>query len=181
MPRRVPGALCLGLLAAFLAHIAVYGGSHAMGGTYAETLRLLAITTTLAAGTAWLATGWAGHGRLCNGTVIVARMARLLPSTPSVAIAAVGWFSLAESIEGSHGDASIIVLAGALLFASLVVGKVAKIGLRVVAEIVFGMRWRSFIPRLPSWTPIDLCPAFVQQDAIKRHYFARPPPIDLRS
>jgi hypothetical protein len=152
-----------------------------MGGSYAETLRLLAALTTLAAGIAWLATGWASRGQLCDGTVTATRMERFVPSVPAIAVAAIGWFSLAESIEGSHSDAPIAVLAVALFLASLFVGKIVRIGLRVVAEIVFGTQRRRFAPRLPIWARIDLRPIFVQRFALERHHFARPPPIDLRA
>ncbi len=181
MARQVPGAVSLGLLAAFLGHAMVYGGGHVMGGSYAEMLRLVATLATLAAGIAWLATTWACGAHICDGTVIAARMDRLLPSTSAVVAAAIAWFTLAESIEGSHPDAPTFVLALALLAASLLVAKVAKIAMRAVAEIVFGTRSRRFAPRVPIWTPLAPCPAFVAPVALERHLFARPPPIDLRA
>lgn len=179
MLRRLLGALSLGLLAAFLAHAMVYGGSHVMGGGYGEVLRLLACFATLAALVAWLATGWASRGRLCDGTVIAARMQRLIPSAPVIAAAAIGWFAVAESIEGAHADAPILILTAALAVASVIVTKLAKIGLHAVASIVFGTRARPFVSRVPVWVPISPQPVFLAPAAHERRRFARPPPVGL--
>ena len=181
MARQLPGALCLGLLAAFVAHIAVYGAGHTMGGSFGEALRLLAVTTTIAAAIAWLAMGWASRGRLCDGTVIAARMERLFPSVPAITVAAVGWFALAESIEDSHAGASIAILAGSLLLASFFVGKIARLALRAVSATVFGTQRRRFHPRLPIWAAIERISVPVYRMAVERHHLARPPPVGMRA
>lgn len=181
MPRQLPGAFCLGLLAALLAHAVVYGSGHVMGGGYAETLGSLANVLILTACVAWVATSWSLRGRLCDGTVAAARMARLLPSPGAVAAAAAAWFTLAERIEGSHPDAPVLVLAVALVLASLLVGTIARVGLLALTHVVVRAPGRPFAARLPAWAPRDLSWPVFRRASLERHLFARPPPSELRA
>jgi hypothetical protein len=178
---KIPGSLALGLLAAFAAHAAVYGGEHEMGGAFHAALVLLAIFSALGGVTAWLAVGWACGDRLGDGTIVAANLARVLPPAPAVFVSATAWFWLAESIEDGHADAPLAVLAIALAIASVLVAAAAKAALRAIAGIVFRPNARRFVAQTPFWDAASPAQLAIEPVAHIRRRFARPPPVGARA
>jgi len=175
--RRIPGSLVLGLLAAFAAHTALYGGGHVMGGAWGGALQVTALFSSGGAVAAWLGLGWACGNRLGDGSIAIAKLERTLPGMWLVFAAAAGWFWLAESIEDGHADAPILLVAVAIAVAAGLVRALAAIAMRTLAGIVFGTRARGFASQAPSWTIALPQLLLVEPVAHIRRRFARPPPV----
>jgi hypothetical protein len=177
MKRRVPGALALGLLAAYAAHSIAFGNDHVMGGPYADVLRTTASVATLAFTGMWIAIGWINGGYIRNGSVFNAATSKFTPSTVGVFTAALGWFCFAESVEHGQLTGPSVLAAVALLLASVVVNVLSRTFLRAMTRIVFAAISVAFRRRLPNWLAIaDERPSpepFVRT----RRLFSRPPPI----
>jgi hypothetical protein len=133
----------LGLLAALLAHAAVYGGGHAMGGRYGTLVAGSAALGLTAALVAALVLAWSHAGQTVNGSVLAARLSRRLPSWPTLAIASSLWFAAAECAEPHHAIWSPAVLGVTLAAAAFIVRAWARASLRFIATIVFAMRRRG--------------------------------------
>ncbi|MGA8535756.1 MAG: hypothetical protein WB615_16740, partial [Candidatus Tumulicola sp.] len=107
--RGIPGALALGLLASLLAHAALYGGHHAMGGAYHDALSELAGAGGAGFAVLLAALAWTGSRVAADGSILAARLGSRLPAIGPVAAAAGLWFALAERIEPRHGDAGLLL------------------------------------------------------------------------
>jgi len=178
--RRFPGAIALGLLAASLAHIVVYGNDHVMGGSYATPLRGLTLAGALALGVFWFAIYSASRGRLCQGSVLTATITKLLPSLSGIFAASLGWFSLAESIEDGHPWAPTGCILLTLLVVSAAVRLLAFASLRALAKIALVCEpGGGFKDRAPFLVPIvdDLIAGVAVVRALR--LFSRPPPISF--
>lgn len=176
--REFPGALALGLLAALLAHAALYGGEHAMGGTYHSLL----LQAALAGGVGLLAVfgslAWTGAAHAADGSVLAARMSRRLPGFASVAASATTWYALAERIEPHHA-ASVSLTAAILCLAaaSWLILRLASAILRMIAGIVIVAASRSlWAARTPRWVRRAPAAPLVHRPPLLRRRFARPPP-----
>jgi hypothetical protein len=174
--RGLPGALAFGLLASFFAHAAVYGHEHAMGGAYHELLRSMALAAVGGFAMAFGALAWFGAGPCSDGSVLAARLAGHLPSLPLLAAAGFGWFVLGESIEGTHPDASAILIAAALLVVSWLLLAGLRALLRLVAAIVVAILTIEFAPRLEQWSAHFALPPIARETLHRFRLFARPPP-----
>lgn len=175
--RRLPGALALGLIAAFLAHTVVYGNDHVMGGSYGAALRTLASAAVLGFGAFWFAICLASRGRLCDGSVLSASIRRFFPSFMGVVAGSFGWFWLAESVEDGHVWAPTVCIVLALLVAVAVIRLVALATLRALAKIAFLYFSAAFENRAPSWIPFVDRPIVRVPIVRVLRLFSRPPPI----
>lgn len=151
-----------------------------MGAAWNEALRDVAAFSALGSAVAWLALGWACGNQIGNGTIAAAALTRLLPRAHSVALAAAGWFWLAESLESAHADAPIVLVAVTIAVAAFAITAVALSALRVVAKIAFRVRTKPFVRPAPSWVAA-LDPLFLEPIAHVRRRFARPPPVEVRA
>lgn len=175
--RRFPGALALGLLTAFVAHMVVYGNGHVIGGSYCAVLRALASAAALGLGAFWFSICLASRGRLCQGSVLTASISRLLPSLTGIFATSLAWFCLIESVEDGHARAPTGCIVLALLMAAALVKLLALAGLRTLAKIAFLCDTGAFKNRAPSWIviPDRLIVAVPVVRALR--LFSRPPPI----
>jgi hypothetical protein len=175
--RRFPGALALGLIAAFLAHTVAYGNDHVMGGSYGTLLRGLAWAAALGLGAFWFAICLASRGRLCNGSVLSASIRHFFPSWAGVLAASFGWFWLAESVEDGHVWAPTVCIVLALLLAVVAIRLVALAALRALAKIAFLSFSGAFENRAPSWIRFVDRPIVSIPIVRALRLFSRPPPI----
>jgi hypothetical protein len=174
---KVPGALVLGLLASLTAHAAVFGSSHAMGGSYDGLLLQIALGGLVGLTALFGALAWGDGGGTSDGTVLAARLRDRLPDGTSVLLSAGLWFAVAESVEPGHAAAPIAGSLAALIAASYAVAWIARAVIGAVARAVLSVTRTAFSSRTPSWrrrwhvaaTPRRILPA--------RRRFARPPPI----
>jgi hypothetical protein len=171
----LPGAVALGLLASLLAHAAVYGGDHAQGGSYHDAYFSLAIAGAACFALVLGYLALAG-GHCCMGSILAARLARLLPPLPLLTAAASGWFALGESIEGRHPTAAMWLIATALAAASAVLRLLAGLFIRAIGAIAVAVLTRAFAPRLPKAHRFFTPPLRVRDAAYLGRRFARPPP-----
>jgi hypothetical protein len=174
---KVPGTLMLGLLASLAAHAALYGGSHAMGGSYNELLLQVALGGFLGLIALFGALAWGGAGGTSDGTVLAARLRDRLSGGPAVLLSAGVWFIVAESIEPSHTAAPLAVSLAALLAASYAVAWIARTVIGAVARAVLAVPHTAFSPRTPSWRRRSHRPVAPRRTLLTRRRFARPPPI----
>ncbi|MGA8797376.1 MAG: hypothetical protein WB526_09995 [Candidatus Cybelea sp.] len=176
MLRRLPGALTLGLLAAFASHALVYGNGHVMGGAYADALRSLAAAAVTALAAFWTAIAWVSRGRVSNGSILACSMASVMPSVFSVIVAASGWFYFVESVESGHSAPPSALIVGALVIAGGAVTFLSRAVLRALAKIVFAMKSGGFKRRSP-WTPVADTSVSLEPVARTWRLFSRPPPM----
>ena len=177
MLRRLPGALTLGLLAAFASHALVYGNGHVMGGAYGDALRSLAAAAVTALAAFWTAIAWVSRGRVSNGSILASLMASVMPSVFSVIVAASGWFYLVESVESGHSAPPSALIVGALVIAGGAVTLLSRAVLRALAKIVFAMNSGGFRRRSPAWTHAADTSVSLEPVAHTWRLFSRPPPM----
>jgi hypothetical protein len=175
--RRTFVTLAFGLLAAVVAHCAVYGSSHAMGGSWSQAFGAAALVGAFAIALVWFTFAWLSGSRLRDGSILASQIESALPSPALIAVAAILWFSLAESLERGHADAPAIVLALALALASLLTWGVARLVSRLIGLVVFRILTRSFEAREPArFAPARrIVPS--ASVLLARRRFARPPPV----
>ena len=176
MSRRILGAAVLGLLSSLIAHQALFGGSHAMGGAFsgailgsaevlcAGFLTLLALTSLFAA------------KRVAVGSVLAKRTAELLPRYPELLAFAGLWFTLGERLEAEHAMPGLPFVVAALTLCALVVSAVARWLVRILAHAVLSIVSPGHVLRsltaIRSATPV----VRVYQAPQLRRQFVRPPP-----
>lgn len=175
--RRVPGALILGLLASLAAHAALYGGSHAMGGSYHGLLVQVALAGLLALSAFFGALAWASGSRTSDGTVLAARMRHKLPAAASVLLAAGAWYVVGESIEPGHAAAPVAASLLALVAASFAVAWLARAVTSAIARVVLAITNPPFLSRTPSWQRRPRGRIASRRTVLTHRRFARPPPI----
>ena len=176
-PREFPGALILGLLASLVAHAAIFGGEHAMGGAYNGLLVQLALASSLGMGVAFAAVAWGGAGRIADGSVLAARIGERLPALPTLLGATCFWFILAERIEPEHAAASLLLTLLCLVVSAVLLGVAARFTLRLLVRVTFAVSRPRFSGRVPAWVRRTQQRAITLRSPLLRRRFARPPPI----
>jgi hypothetical protein len=175
--RRIPGALALGLLASLVAHTALYGGDHAMGGAYHATLVQLASTGCGGLVVFLGALAWTGWRHVADGSVLAARLASRLPGIGSLAAAAGFWFLLGERVEPRHADAGFLLTVAVVIAAAWALLALARWGVRLLAGAVIAITRSPYAERAARWIR-QLRPApIARRSPLLRRRFARPPPI----
>ena len=177
--RKVPGALALGLLASLAAHAALYGGSHAMGGSYHPLLLELALLggATLLALFGSLA--WTESSRASDGSILAARLRERLPGLVGTLTATALWFAAAEAVEPHHDTASPLAMLVALATAGWLVSWLSRTLVALLAGAVIAVRRHGFARRTPLWKRRFYTLVVVACIACARRLFARPPPNAL--
>ena len=176
-PREFPGALILGLLASLVAHAAIFGGDHAMGGPYNGLLLQLALVGSLGMSAAFAALAWGGAGAVAEGSVLAARIGDRLPAFPALLGATCLWFALAERIEPEHAAASLLVTVLCLVVSAVLFGIAARFILRLLVGVTFIVSRPRFSGRVPAWIRHTQPRPIKLRSPLLRRRFARPPPI----
>ncbi len=175
--REIPGALTLGLLASLIAHTALFGGGHAMGGAYHDALVQLAGAGCGGFVLALAALAWTGSRRAADGSVLSARLATRLPALPSLVASAGAWFAIGERIEGRHADAGLLATITVVVLAAAAVLAIGRWLVRRLAGAVIAVSRSPFAERPLIWVR-HLQPApIARRSPLLRRRFARPPPI----
>lgn len=177
--RKVPGTLTLGLLASLAAHAALYGGGHAMGGSYHGLLVEAALAGLLGLVAFFGGLAWGETGSTSDGTILATRLRERLPGGTAVLLSAAVWYVIGESIEPGHAAASITGSLIALLGASLAVAWFARVITRAIARAVVAVANTAFSPRTPSWQRRARGAPARRRLLHTHRRFARPPPIAI--
>ena len=175
--RKVPGALALGLLASLAAHAGLYGGQHAMGGTYHELVIQLAFAGCVSLVVFFVAVAWGEAGGLAQGSVLAARLRERLPGLGAVAAAATLCYACAEALETQHASAPPIAALFALVAAAWIVLRLASAVAGVLAGAVIAIGSSSFAARAPYRKRQIRRSVARRRIPLARRHFARPPPI----
>jgi hypothetical protein len=181
MPRGLPGAIALGLLASLVAHAAIFGGDHAMGGAYNEVLVQTAIAACVGLVASFGTLAWVGRGRASDGSVLASRLSQHLPDFPMLFASSAAWYTLAEALEPHHAPASALVILIALASAAFAILLGARGLLRTLAKAVLAIAPTDFSPRSPAWVRRPQAVPVVRRSPLLRRRFARPPPIAVRA
>jgi hypothetical protein len=175
--RKIPGALVLGLLASLVAHTALYGGEHAMGGAYSELLLELALAGGLGLAGAAAALAWSAARRTADGSILAADLAARLPSALSTGLSAIGWFIAGEGAEAPHRGPGWLLVTLALAGAAWLVVRLAHALVRAIADAIVAVVRSSFAPRRPRRRLARHPAPVILASPLLRRRFARPPPI----
>lgn len=175
--RKVPGALALGLLASLVAHAALFGDGHAMGGAYHALLVQAALAACVCLLTFFTALAWTESGAAADGSIIASRLRDRLPGLGAVIASAGAWYALAEAIEPQHAAASSVLAFGILALAGWLVLRLAGTLARVIGAAVLAIRRTAFAPRRPLRAPRPQLRPLPRRLLFARRRFARPPPI----
>ena len=176
MSRRILGAAVLGLLSSLIAHEAMFGGSHAMGGAFSPAL----LESAAIFGAGFLAVlvlaSLVASKDAAVGSVLARRTAQWLPRYPELLAAAGLWFTLGERLEAEHAGPGMVVVVAALAACALLVLAVFKSLVRLLADAVLAIvapgHARRFFAAVRKTTPAVLA----YQAPQLRRPFVRPPP-----
>lgn len=174
--RKVPGALALGLVGSLAGHAALFGGEHAVGGSYHSPLLQIALASTLGLMIGFFALALGGRAEAADGTVLAARLGRLMPSRGCVALWSLLWYAGIERLEPHHAAVSLLFAAVAVAVAAILVRAVAGAALRLLCTIAFRILHAPFAQRIFAARRRRRATFFVRQSPELRRRFARPPP-----
>ncbi len=176
--REFPGALVLGVLASLMAHTALFGGDHAMGGGYHAALLQLAIVGSVGLLVFYGLLAWSGSRNAADGSVLAARITPRLPGFFALCASTTLWYAVAERIEPEHAaHAPLLGTMVALAAAAWVVLALTRALVRLLASAVIAIartRWAPRVLFLVERSPVRL---IVRRSPIHRRRFARPPPV----
>ncbi len=175
--RGIPGALVLGLLASLVAHSALYGGGHAMGGPYHSWFLELGLAGCLGLLASIAALAWTGSRAAADGSVLASRLCERLPGGWAVFAAAGLWFALGERVEARHADPNAVVTALVLAVAVWAVWAVARWCVRLLAGAAIAIGRPAFAQRSPHWVRCAAPAPIARRSPLLRRRFARPPPV----
>lgn len=175
--RKALGPLALGLFASLVAHAALYGGQHGVGGAYHPLLMQLTLAAAIGFVASLGALAWLQSGSLTDGSVLAGRLRQRLPGVGSVIAAAASWYVGVEAIEPHHAHAPAIALLAALAAASYVTLHLARALAKVFAHATVAIFRTPFSPRAPAWRRRPRGPLVPRALFLTRRLFARPPPI----
>lgn len=175
--REIPGALALGLLASLLAHTALYGGEHAMGGAYHELLVEIAGAGSFGFVALLAALAWTGSRAASDGSILAARLNSRLPGLGPLAASAATWFALGEHVEPSHSGTGLLFVGVFLIAAAWLLRTLARGVVRLLAGAVIAISRSPFTARGPVWVRSARRAPIARRSPSLRRRFARPPPI----
>ncbi|HUY11358.1 MAG TPA: hypothetical protein VMV73_03760 [Candidatus Dormibacteraeota bacterium] len=177
--RAIRGSLVLGLLAALVAHVALFGGQHAIGGAYHALLMQATSAVSLGFVVFVGALAWGLSGNAGSGRVLSTRLREELPGIGSVVASAAAWYAGIEAIEPHHLGAPVIALIVALTAASYLVFRLARAVVDGFALVAVALCHSPFSPRLPAWGRRPRWLLILAHSFLAGRRFARPPPIAL--
>lgn len=173
---RLAGSLALGLPAAVLAHMAVFGGAHAAGGRFhtlvLDGVALCAVLLAIAFG----ASAVVSAKFTLDGTIVATRLRRFMPSLIAVGTSAAIWYEAIESFERASlippAFALFAIVAAAALLFVLADALIAAIAHAAVAILRYPAPQDLARHRLR----VDAAPALVRGPQLYTRRFVRPPP-----
>lgn len=176
--RKVPGALALGLLASLIAHAALYGGGHSMGGDYHDVLIQLALAGGVSLVIFFGLMAWNGAKTAVNGSVLASRLGGRLPGFTALVTSATAWYAAAELVERGHrAPIPLLAVPIALAAAAWLLQRLSRIALSVLAGAIVAFARTNFAPRTPPCARFTARTTPVRPVLWVRRRFARPPPI----
>ncbi|HTX58513.1 MAG TPA: hypothetical protein VMH02_02465 [Verrucomicrobiae bacterium] len=178
IPRRLPGAAALGLLAALLAHGLLFGSGHAVGGSFHDALVTLGCVATVCLLAGFAALARAGAAHTADGSVLGVRLERSLPGVGGVFTAAALCFAGGESLEPPHADHGVLATLAALFVAAWLLRTIARAGVRAIAAIAIAVARVRFAAREPVEIVCSQPFVFSWRAPVSRRHFARPPPAN---
>ena len=176
MNRRLLGAAVLGLLSSLIAHEAMFGGSHAMGGAFSQAL----LESAAVFGAGFLAVLALASLLLSKetavGSVLARRTAQWLPHFPGLVLSAALWFTIGERLEPEHAGPGGFVIVAALAVSALLVLAVARGFVRALADAVLAVVAPGHALRHLSTAPKYKSVLAPHEAPQLRRRFVRPPP-----
>jgi hypothetical protein len=170
------GAVLLGLPVALLAHLAIYGNEHLVGGSEHALLIEVGYVLAALAGVAALAACLLSSRSAESGSVLACRFATYLPAWFPLAVCALGWFLGIERCESPTFAFAPLTLVWLAVFAVLAVR-----GARAAARAWASLAVAWFAPALAARAGIAslrfayAAPLVATRRHVRRR-FARPPP-----
>jgi hypothetical protein len=175
--RGFPGTVALGLLASLVAHAALFGGGHTLGGASHALVVSLATAAFVGFIVCFAGLAWVGAGRIADGTILARTLLARLPSMLPIAIAAIACYATIESIEPAHHTMDSAAALLALVAAAWLVRALAAGAIRLLAGGAIAIRRHPFALRALVRLRVGPAPVVLSQRAPRRRRFARPPPI----
>jgi hypothetical protein len=162
-----------------IAHGALYGRDHSMGGNYHAFLIETAVAGLVVLLYASALLAWSGARTALTGSVLAARVAGRLPGFAALFASTLLWYAAAESVEPHHADASLLVAGLCLAAAAWIVTLLGRCVCALLAEAILAIFGAAFAPRIPAWYPSRYPLRPLRRMARSRRRFARPPPIGV--
>jgi len=171
------GAVLLGLPVALVAHAAIYGNEHLVGGSAHALLTEGALVLAALAGIAALAACLLSSRSAQSGSVLAARFAAYLPDWLPLVLCALGWFLGIERCESASFGFDPSTLVWLAIFAFL-----GARGARAAARAVAALAVTWFAPARSARDGIGsvrlaYAAPLVASRGHARRRFARPPPF----
>lgn len=171
------GAVLLGLPVALLAHVAIYGNEHLIGGSAHALVVEVGLALAALGGVVAIATCLLSSHSAESGSVLAARLSAYLPGWLPLALCALGWFLGIERCESASFGFDPITLFWLAGFAVLA-ARGARAGARAVATLA--VAWfapaRSTRPGIRNLRFAYAAPLVASRGHVRRR-FARPPPL----
>jgi len=173
---RLAGALALGLPAAVLAHMVVFGGAHEAGGRF-HSLVLEGVSLGVALFAIALGASAAAAAKFtAEGTIVAARLRQYMPSMLALLASTAGWYETVEGLERASlsppAFAVIAIACAAALLFILANALLASVAHAAVAIL----RWPSPQDLARYCVRFNAAPVVVRTSRLYARRFARPPP-----
>jgi len=176
--RKLPGAIALGAPAALLAHMALFGGGHTVGGSLHDLVLYGTFAAAALFALALSLLAWRGASLVSTGSILAARLYTHLPSPSAIFGSALAIYAGIESLEARHDPANLVLLVCALFAAAFLLQTLARCTIRAFATIAIAIatvpnhvaRDSKHIIRTPQ--RFFFATSFVATHRL----FARPPP-----
>jgi hypothetical protein len=175
--REFPGALALGLLASLIAHTALFGGEHQLGGAYQAAIFTMVSSAVGGLLVGFAALAWLGARHTADGSILASRLGQRLPGLAPLLATTALCFALCERLEPEHAARGLLPLVVALAVAAWLVRALAQVAIEALARAVIAIDRTPFAPRIPIRVHLAVPVVIVKPAPQLRRRFARPPPI----
>ena len=180
-PRKLPGALALGIPTAILGHTLLFGGSHQLGGSLHELFLDVALVACVVVAALFAAVALSGASGASTGSILAARLGSYLPGLWSLLASSGLWYVAIEAAEPEHQMPPVLLIAALLVAAALLVRFAADTLRRAIASIVLLVFTAAFAPRTPAFITRRRAAIFTWRRRLAAdRRFARPPPIAMQ-
>ena len=169
----------MGLLACLAAHAALYGGGHAVGGSYHALLVQSAVAGVVSLILFFGALAWSGSRGITDGSVLAARLRERLPDFGALVVSTSLWYATAEATEPHHAGAAPALLVLTIAVVALLVSLVSRAVVDTLAGAAIAVLRTPFTPRTPSWARRPRSRPVFRRALRATRRFARPPPIAI--
>jgi hypothetical protein len=170
--------LALGVPASLLGHVLLFGSEHEMGGRFCAAVFSVMAAAVASFTALFVALAWRCN-RTADGSILAARLRESLPGTPTLFVGAALCFTLCESLESAHAMPIVPATIAALLLASAVVMRLARLVVRAIADLTVAITHAQNIGRNPPWRALRAEQPVLHCAALLRRNLARPPPAAI--